>query len=103
ERNDMPADAIRHALAARWWVHAAATTRGQWSRVLPGRHVRTLKGAAAAPPRSALDDPWLVLAFAVERLDAGDLIATATYLRLLDRVEHVVVGEGREHLRRAVA
>jgi LuxR family maltose regulon positive regulatory protein len=101
--NGMPADAIRHALAARWWDRAAATVRGQWPQVLPGRYVRTLKGAATAPPQRALGDPWLVLAFAVERLDAGDLVAATTYLRLVDSMEHGLGGQELEQLRRAVA
>jgi LuxR family transcriptional regulator, maltose regulon positive regulatory protein len=102
EENGLPADAIRHALAARWWDRAAATVRGQWPQVLPGRYVRTLKGAATAPPQRAIGDPWLVLAFAIERLDAGDLVAATTYLRLVDSMEHGLGGEELEKLHCAV-
>jgi LuxR family maltose regulon positive regulatory protein len=102
EENGMPADAIRHALSARWWDRAAATVRGQWPQVLPGRYVRTLRGAATAPPQRALGDPWLVLAFAIERLDAGDLVAATTYLRLVDSMQHGLGGEELERLHRAL-
>ncbi|NJC65616.1 hypothetical protein HC028_14070 [Planosporangium flavigriseum] len=86
--HDMPADAIRHALAAGEWAQAVAVVDSSWHELVPGARMRTLKEIVPTPPQQVQQDPRLALAFAAERLDASDPRATETFLHLVDRSQH---------------
>jgi LuxR family maltose regulon positive regulatory protein len=99
----LPAKALRHALAARDWEHAVEVAVSRWPHLMPGAGMPTLKGMLPTPPHGAVDNPRLNLAFATERLDAGDLPATATFLNLVERSQHRLSGVALDRLRNAVA
>jgi LuxR family transcriptional regulator, maltose regulon positive regulatory protein len=98
-----PADALRHALRAREWDLAAQLAEASWPRLLPGRRLRSVHPVAPVPPQDRLDQPWLLLAFAAERLDAADHASAVTYLNLVRRSRIELTGSPAEHLRKAVA
>jgi LuxR family maltose regulon positive regulatory protein len=101
--HDMPADTIRHALAAGDWGRAAAVIDSSWHELVPGARLRTLKEIVPAPPQQVQQDPRLALAFAAERLDAGDPRATETFLHLVDRSQRAVGDATRDQLRPILA
>jgi LuxR family transcriptional regulator, maltose regulon positive regulatory protein len=76
------ADAIRHALAARNWDRAATLVHDRWPSILPGSRQPTLRGTVPMPPPEAQQNPWLALAFAAERLDAGDPQSAGGFLHI---------------------
>lgn len=97
--HDMPADALRHALAARNWRQAADLLGASWHELVPGARLRTIKELVPPPPQEVRHDPRLALAFAAERLDASDPQATEAFLHLADRSQHALVGSARDELR----
>ncbi|WP_205863016.1 LuxR C-terminal-related transcriptional regulator [Planosporangium thailandense] len=98
--HDLPADAIRHALAAGEWAQAVAVVDASWHELVPGARVRTLKEIVPAPPQQVQHDPRLALAFAAERLDASDPRATEAFLHLVDRSAYAGADEStRDRLR----
>ncbi|MCW2637785.1 MAG: LuxR family transcriptional regulator, partial [Dactylosporangium sp.] len=102
--HDMPADAIRHALAAGEWAQAVAVVDSSWHELVPGARIRTLKEIVPAPPQQVQQDPRLALAFAAERLDASDPRATETFLHLVDRSQHTTTDDvTRDQLRPILA
>ncbi|MGC9669969.1 LuxR C-terminal-related transcriptional regulator [Planosporangium sp. 12N6] len=102
--HDMPADAIRHALAAGEWGQAVAVVDSSWHELVPGARLRTLKEVVPTPPQRVQQDPRLALAFAAERLDASDPRATETFLHFVDRCQHASDDEEtRDRLRPIVA
>lgn len=101
--HDLPADALRHALAAREWDRAADVVNTRWHELVPGARLRTFKEMVPPPPQEVRDDPRLALAFAAERLDANDPQATGTFLQLVDRSQHTLVEAARDELRPILA
>jgi LuxR family transcriptional regulator, maltose regulon positive regulatory protein len=95
----MPADALRHALAARNWSQAADLLGASWHELVPGARLRTIKEVVPPPPQEIRHDPRLALAFAAERLDASDPQAMETFLHLVDRSQHGLVESARDELR----
>jgi LuxR family maltose regulon positive regulatory protein len=113
----LPADALRHALAARDWHHATALLAGNWPAVVlcTGNHPggarpgsdpaggdrpatgevrRTL--VPEPPADAARTDPELALAYAADRLDLGDLGTADGYLRLADAHSHQLTADRRD-------
>ncbi|HEV7898912.1 MAG TPA: LuxR C-terminal-related transcriptional regulator [Planosporangium sp.] len=102
--HDMPADAIRHALAAGEWGQAVAVVDSSWHELVPGARLRTLKEVVPTPPQQVQQDPRLALAFAAERLDASDPRATEMFLHLVDRSQHACADDAtRDRLRPILA
>src|SRR5262249_28470241 len=97
--HDMPADALRHALASRNWSQASDVLGTSWHELVPGARLRTIKDVVPPPPQEGRHDPRLALAFAAERLDASDPQATETFLHLVDRSQHALGGSDRDELR----
>src|SRR5262249_44208583 len=97
--NDMPADALRHALASRNWSQASDLLGASWHEFVPGARLRTIKEVVPPPPQEVRHDPRLALAFAAERLDARDPQATETFLHLVDRSQHSLGASARDELR----
>jgi LuxR family maltose regulon positive regulatory protein len=81
----MAGDAVRQALAAEDWNLASAIVESQWPGLIFGARARTTTDVVPPLPSRVGRDPRLALAFAAERLDAGDLDATGDLLRLADR------------------
>jgi LuxR family maltose regulon positive regulatory protein len=101
--HDLPADAIRHALAAGEWGKAIAVVDSSWHDLLPGARLRTIKEIVPTPPQQVQQDPRLALAFAAERLDASDPRATEMFLHLVDRSQHTLAAATRDQLRPILA
>ncbi|HEV7935365.1 MAG TPA: LuxR C-terminal-related transcriptional regulator [Actinomadura sp.] len=82
--NGLPAEALRHALAARDWCLAKGLAKGQWPQVALGAQDETpLAPMRTPPPPAALGaDADLALACAADRLNARDLEAAGSYLHL---------------------
>ncbi|MEV4493428.1 LuxR C-terminal-related transcriptional regulator [Micromonospora coxensis] len=83
--HDRPAEALRHALAAREWDRASELLLTGWPELVPYDH--RAPAVAPPPPPSAeaiRRDPELALACAAERAYAGD--AEAAEARLRDAV-----------------
>ncbi|WP_433613421.1 LuxR C-terminal-related transcriptional regulator [Dactylosporangium sp. CA-139114] len=97
--HDQPADALRHALAARNWSQASDLLAASWQELVPGARLRTIKELVPPPPQEVRNDPKLALAFAAERLDASDPQGTETFLHLVDRSQHALVDSARAELR----
>ncbi|MBX6356736.1 MAG: helix-turn-helix transcriptional regulator, partial [Micromonosporaceae bacterium] len=86
-----PLDALRHALAAGDRDRATGLLARCWPEMLGHGHDEPLPVPAAAAPVDALrGDPELALAYAVDRLDRGDLDAADDMLSLACR-------RGRRH------
>ena len=64
--HDLPADALRHALAARNWGQASDLLASSWQELVPGARLRTIKELVPPPPQEVRNDPRLALAFAAE-------------------------------------
>jgi LuxR family maltose regulon positive regulatory protein len=80
----LPADALRHALAARDWRYATALLVEYWPALVLCRGNGALRTLVPPPPpdAAARTDPELALAYAADRLDLADLGAAECYLRL---------------------
>jgi LuxR family maltose regulon positive regulatory protein len=93
---DLPADALRYALAAQDWQLATSVLTGHWPRLV--RYGAGQPGAAPVPPpppEAVHADPELALAYAAERLDRHDLAGADGYLDLADRHEHLLAPRRR--------
>lgn len=78
--------ALHHALAAREWDAATSLVEHHWPALVAG--IRGHAGPAApppVPPARVRRDARLALAFALERLDAGDRHASAGFMLLAGR------------------
>ncbi|WP_239075669.1 LuxR C-terminal-related transcriptional regulator [Planosporangium flavigriseum] len=82
----LPADALRHALAAGDWRYATALLVDHWPELVLCKGNGALRTLVPPPPpdAAARTDPELALAYAADRLDLGDLGAADAYLRLAD-------------------
>jgi LuxR family maltose regulon positive regulatory protein len=78
----LPAEALRHLLAAGDWDAAVELLDRQWPNIVVGPRHRSLRDAVLSPPDAIQAWPKLALAFATERLDAGDPIGLRRYLHL---------------------
>ncbi|MCW2637746.1 MAG: helix-turn-helix transcriptional regulator [Dactylosporangium sp.] len=80
----LPADALRHALAARDWRYATSLVVEHWPALVLCRGNGALRTLVPPPPPddAARTDPELALAYAADGLDLGDLGAAEGYLRL---------------------
>ena len=82
----LPAEAVRHALLAGDWSHAIEVLYRYWPDIVGGvRYQRPHEFAPRSPSTEEASDPRLVLAFAAERLRAGDLHGARDFLRRTDR------------------
>jgi LuxR family maltose regulon positive regulatory protein len=94
--NGRPADALRHALAARDWRFAKGLVTGQWQHVMLGAQDEAPREHVRPPPADTVRaDPELALACAADRLNARDLEGAGGYLRLAARRRELVPGERR--------
>lgn len=99
-RNDLPAEALRHALAAGDRAHATRLLLGHWPDLLPyGQPGWARPAVAVSPPQRVVDDPELALACASERLDGRDPVAAIRYLDLAASAEERLDGAGGDQLR----
>jgi LuxR family maltose regulon positive regulatory protein len=95
--HDLPAEALRHALAAGESSWATEVLVEHWPELVPYAPGR-LGGPAPAPPtpEAVRADPELALAYAADRLDGTDLASATDYLHLADRHEHLLAGPRRD-------
>ncbi|MEV7226969.1 LuxR C-terminal-related transcriptional regulator [Polymorphospora sp. NPDC051019] len=91
-----PAEALRHALAARDWAGATGVLAGHWPELLPYVPAGPATDPAPPPPDDAVrSGPELALAYALDRL--GDDPATAgSWLRLGDELARRLTGGRRD-------
>ncbi|SCG49407.1 LuxR family transcriptional regulator, maltose regulon positive regulatory protein [Micromonospora coxensis] len=83
--HDRPAEALRHALAAREWDRASELLLTGWPELVPyDRRAPAVAAPPPPPPEAVHRDPELALACAAERAYAGD--AEAAEARLRDAV-----------------
>lgn len=87
-RNGLPAEALRHALAAGDWNGAALLVERHWRDLLTGGGHAGSDTSTPAPPESVATDTRLAVAFAVQRHDAGDTDGMRSFLRLADQSPH---------------
>jgi LuxR family maltose regulon positive regulatory protein len=81
--HEQPVQTLHHALGAQDWRRATDVLREHWRDLMICGRTGPLRTAAPAPEAAVLKgDPELALAFAVNRLNAGDLSAADGYLRL---------------------
>ena len=86
-----PSAALRHALAAGEWTYATDILVAHWHELaVCGR--TDAQRTALPPPREAevRADPQLALAYAADRLNAGDPRGTHVYLRLAADHRHLL-------------
>jgi LuxR family transcriptional regulator, maltose regulon positive regulatory protein len=88
-RNGLPAEALRHALAAGDWDAATALVNRNWPQLLTGSGQASPISTTPAPPEAVCTDPRLALAFAVQRRDTGDLDGMRTFLRQAEQTPHL--------------
>ncbi len=91
-RNGLPAEALRHALAAGDWDGARLLMERHWRELLTGSGYASPVASAPAPPETVATDARLMLAFAMQRHDAGDIDGMRGFLRLAEQSE-VLDGE----------
>jgi LuxR family transcriptional regulator, maltose regulon positive regulatory protein len=85
-----PVEALRHLLAAQEWHAAVELLRRHWPDVVVGTRRRSLRDMMVCAPGPVHSDPLLAMAFAAERLDAGDPVRVRRFLRLAeDGANHV--------------
>jgi LuxR family maltose regulon positive regulatory protein len=102
----LPADALRHALAAQDWGYATALLADHWPDLVLCGADEALRPfpPSAIPPAEPLPppddaaraDPELAMAYVADRLDAGDLGAADGYLRLADDHQHLLNEDRRD-------
>jgi LuxR family transcriptional regulator, maltose regulon positive regulatory protein len=96
EEHGSTVEAIRHALAAGDWHHAARLVADDYISLVFAGRVATLRALLAAFPDSAPEvDPELALAFAKVRLYDGVLEETAAYIAVAERLADTVPDERR--------
>ncbi|HWG97910.1 MAG TPA: LuxR C-terminal-related transcriptional regulator [Pilimelia sp.] len=84
-RRKVPAAELRHALAAQDWRRATHTMGSSWHELVTVGCPTSGPKVPPTPPPHVRHEPGLALAFASERLDAGDGSAGARFLRLAER------------------
>ena len=95
ERNELPADAIRHALAAEDFARAAGLIELTWTAIGGTRETHTWIGWAKALPEEVVRGrPVLSLEFAWKLFGGGELEAGAAQLRNAERWLDTLAGAG---------
>src|SRR5262249_33568212 len=84
-RNGLPAEALRHALAAGDWDGARLLMERHWRELLTGSGYASPVASAPAPPETVATDARLMLAFAMQRHDAGDIDGLGGFWRLAEQ------------------
>jgi LuxR family maltose regulon positive regulatory protein len=79
-----PAETLRHLLAAEDWQPAVDVLRRHWPDLVVGTRRRGLRGMMVSAPGPVHSSPLLAMAFAAERLDAGDAVRVRRFLRLAE-------------------
>src|SRR6266540_1797857 len=79
-----PVEALRHLLAAQEWHTAVELLRRHWPDMVVGTRRRSLRDMMVCAPGPVHSDPLLAMAFAAERLDAGDPVRVRRFLRLAE-------------------
>jgi LuxR family maltose regulon positive regulatory protein len=87
-RNGLPAEALRHALAAGDWDGATLLLVRHWRELLTGCGQSSPVASTPAPPEAVTTDARLALAFAVAHHEAGDVDGMRTFLRRADESPH---------------
>ncbi|MGW4461671.1 LuxR C-terminal-related transcriptional regulator [Micromonospora sp. NPDC004704] len=83
---ELPAEALRHALAAGEWNRATGILAEHWPELVPYAPARPGPPAPNPPaPEAVRAEPELALAYAVDALDRGNRAAASGYLRLAER------------------
>ncbi|RKR87520.1 LuxR family maltose regulon positive regulatory protein [Micromonospora pisi] len=97
-RRNLPAEALRHALAAGEWGFATGVLVDRWPDLVPYAPAARpgVPAPPPPPPEAVRADPELALAYAVDRLDRTDPAAAADYLRLGERHEQLLSGSRRD-------
>jgi LuxR family maltose regulon positive regulatory protein len=88
-RNGLPAEALRHALAAGDWDGASLLLVRHWRELLTGGGQPGPLASTPAPPEAVATDARLALAFAVAHHEAGDLDGMRAFLRRAEESPHV--------------
>lgn len=88
-RNGLPAEALRHALAAGDWDGASVLLVRHWRELLTGSGQVSAAASTPAPPEAVNADPRLALAFAVAHHEAGDLDGMRAFLRRAEESPHL--------------
>jgi LuxR family maltose regulon positive regulatory protein len=88
-RNGLPAEALRHALAAGDWDGASLLLVRHWRELLSGCGQSSPVASMPAPPEAVNTDARLALAFAVAHHQAGDVDGVRTFLRRAEESPHV--------------
>jgi LuxR family maltose regulon positive regulatory protein len=87
-RNGLPAEALRHALAAGDWDGANVLLVRHWRELLTGCGHASHPGSAPTPPDLVNTDARLALAFAVQHHEAGDLDGMRAFVRRAEESPH---------------
>jgi LuxR family transcriptional regulator, maltose regulon positive regulatory protein len=76
------AETLRHLLAAEDWPGAVAMLDQHWTDILIGTRWRGLNDVVGSPPDDMQEQPRLAMAFAAERVEAGDPVQMHRFLRM---------------------
>ncbi|MBE1492684.1 LuxR C-terminal-related transcriptional regulator [Plantactinospora soyae] len=99
--NDLPAEALRHALAADDRAYAIAVLLRHWPDLLPYGQCGPVRPAPSPPPAERVRaDPELGLACAAERLDGRDPIAATGHLDRASEYAELLDDVRRDRFRR---
>ncbi|GAA3745201.1 hypothetical protein GCM10022225_30980 [Plantactinospora mayteni] len=102
--HDLPAEALRHALAAHDWPYATGVLLRHWPDLVPyGQYAPTRPAPPAPSPEVVRADPELGLACAADRLDGGEPAAATGYLALAAEHTDLLDAAGRHRFRRIAA
>jgi LuxR family maltose regulon positive regulatory protein len=88
-RNGLPAEALRHSLAAGDWDSATLLLVRNWRELLTGCGQSSPAASIPAPPEAVTTDARLALAFAVAHHEVGDVDGMRTFLRRAEESPHV--------------
>src|SRR5262249_2420053 len=80
--NGLPAEALRHTLAAGDWDGSRLLMERHWRELLTGSGYASPDASTPAPPQTHPTDARLMLAFATQRHDAGHIHGMRGFLRL---------------------
>lgn len=95
--NDDMMPAIRHALAAEDWEHAAEMVAAHWLELfLQGESYATRSLMARLPANLVEADPRLAAAFAGSRLEDGDLDTADRFLAVARRTRSAIAGDAEQ-------
>ncbi|MDW5322797.1 LuxR C-terminal-related transcriptional regulator [Plantactinospora sp. KLBMP9567] len=102
--NELPAEALRHALAAHDWPYAIGVLLRHWPDLVPyGQYAPNRPAPPAPPPEVVRADPELGLACAADRLDGGEPTAATGYLALAAEHSDLLDTPRRHRFRRISA